>query len=225
MLGPGPGTGDSWSSRPVRSPRRLLSAADRCSGGVQRHLPGWACASKRPFAPPGWPSVSERPLRDQCSRPASSAPLRTALTPVRLRTPRLALRSPGAGRIVIRHPLRVALPAPRQVPRAPLSFGTFQSLQVIARRGWLSEARLNGTPDTFHSPSTARFRCRYGSSLQVRSVPPDSLFRLSLGTGDYVASKSPGRQTKSLELHTISARSFCLLIQWVTQGSPWKICE
>lgn len=157
MHGPGSGTRGVWSRRLLRSPRRFLTAADRHSRGVPHHFPGWARASKRPFAPPGWPSVSGRPLRDHRSRPASSTPRRTAFTPVRLRTPRLALRSPGAGRIIIRFPLRVTYPALQQFPRTPLPLGTSRSLRIIARRGSLPEARLNGTPDTVHSPSAAPF--------------------------------------------------------------------
>jgi hypothetical protein len=86
MLGPNLASRDAPRSVP-RSPQRLLTTADRRSGPRQTLSPAKSAPRSGLSLPHSGDSFAEPPLRVRRSWPASSAPRRTGLEPVRLPAP------------------------------------------------------------------------------------------------------------------------------------------
>jgi hypothetical protein len=155
MLGPNLASGDAWRLVPC-SPQRLLPVADQRSGRRQTLSPAKPAPRNGLSLPHSGCSFTEPPLRVRRSWPASSAPRRTGLEPVRSPAPLPVIRFPDLREAQRLQPVaRTICPAPPTALRALLPLGTFDPsgspLDPIHRSG-------NLPPRDTRSPFTPRLR-------------------------------------------------------------------
>jgi hypothetical protein len=166
---------DGRSVAPARSPRRFLASAAHCCGRRTVIQSSEAGFSKRPFAPHERLPVSGPPLADRSSRPASSNARRRVLqgsfgSGLRssLRSRRRGGSSPFARYLrscaAVPASSRILLPFRTEVHPAHRSF------RFVTGKLAIANVRSPYTPRKFLLVIS-------GSSLQVRFVSPDSLFR------------------------------------------------
>ena len=152
---PGPNLASRDAPRIVLcSPQRLLSVADRRSERRRTLSPAKPAPRNGHSLPHSGCSFTEPPLRVRRSWPASSAPRRTGLEPVRLPAPLPVIRFPDLREAQRLQPVaRTICPALPTAPQALLPLGTFQSLRLTARPdspfGKLASAEH---PISVHSP-------------------------------------------------------------------------